>query len=301
MNSYQAKKIPLVQILSRLGYSPLRKDKGGIEWVYNSPFRDEKIPSLFVNIEKNIWNDFGDRGGNVLDFVMHHENTDLRGALAFLDNLYAKSDFKPLRTHKTKKAYKTAPKEETLILDGVMPLKSPVLENYLQERVINIEIAKIYLKVVQFHHKETGKKYFGIGVKNLSDAYEVRNPTLKAVVGKKDISFFEGKKGSSSSVAIFESFIDFLSFLTDKKKNKLESDVIILNSANMAERARDFVTEKDYQKVYTFFDNDRAGENAKDIFSQIKNDIISCNHIYKDFKDYNDYLVSITEKSKTKF
>ena len=59
MNSHQAKKIPLVQILAQLGHHPVRKDKGGVEWVYNSPFRNEKIPSMFVNVQKNIWNDFG--------------------------------------------------------------------------------------------------------------------------------------------------------------------------------------------------------------------------------------------------
>ena len=93
MNSYQAKKIPLTDILSHLGYSPIRKDKGGVEWVYNSPFRNEKVPSLFVNIQKNVWNDFGDIGGNVLDFILRHEQTDIRGALEFLDRLYPKINF----------------------------------------------------------------------------------------------------------------------------------------------------------------------------------------------------------------
>ena len=193
MNSYQAKKIPIQDLLSRLGYAPVRKDKGGEEWVYNSPFREEEIPSFFVNVRKNVWNDFGDRGGNILDFVRHHQNTDLRGALAFMDGLYPKNDFNPLRETKLDFSTEVSLQGEKYILDGVMPLKSRVLENYLRNRSINIDIARQYLHTVQFHHAETNKNYFAFGWQNANGSYEVRNQKLKAVVGSKDISIIEGK------------------------------------------------------------------------------------------------------------
>ena len=289
MNSYQAKQIPIQEVLARLGYLPVRKDKGGVEFVYNSPFRNEKEPSLFVNVKKNVWNDFGDIGGNVLDFVMRHENTDFRGALSFLDRIYSKNDFKAHRAIKLRNSTQDKPNEETLILDAVLPLKSKILESYLRDRGIDISIARKYLEVVQFHHKEKGTKYFGLGLKNESGDYEVSNAKLKTVVGKKDITFIEGRGEAPTSVAVFEGFTDFLSYLTEKKESNLESDVIILNSAKLAERAKQFITQKGYQKVYTFFDNDKAGEKAQESFSKLGKQIVSLNHIYKDFKDYNEY------------
>jgi DNA primase len=291
MNSYQAKQIPIQEALAKLGYLPVRKDKGGVEWVYNSPFRNEKEPSLFVNVRKNVWNDFGDIGGNLLDFVMRHESTDFRGALSFLDRLYSKNDFKAYTAPKIKKSTSSIQEKETFILDAVLPLKSKILENYLGSRSINISIARNYLKTVQFHHAETGKKYFGLGLENQSGDYEVRNEHLKTVVGKKDISLINGKGGvgASKQVAVFESAMDFLSYLSDKNQTKLESDVIILNSTQLTDRAKTLIEQKGYQKVYTFLDNDKAGDKATEILSELKNQIVSCNHIYQNFKDYNDY------------
>ncbi len=88
MNTTQAKKIPLQEILAKLGLQPIKTFKGGAELAYHSPFREEKEPSLFVNTHKNVWNDFGDIGGNALDFVIRYQNTDVKGALAFLEQLF---------------------------------------------------------------------------------------------------------------------------------------------------------------------------------------------------------------------
>lgn len=168
MNIEQAKKFPIEEVLAAMGYFPVRKDKSGVELVYNSPFRKEKIPSMFANIQKNVWNDFGDRGGDVIDFVMHHENTNVSGALAFLSRINLKTDFKAHRAVNQKKTGSTSQKAETLILDNILPLKSTILENYLRSRSVNITIARKYLKVVQFHHSVKGTKYFALGFENQS-------------------------------------------------------------------------------------------------------------------------------------
>lgn len=297
MNSTQAKKLPIEEVLSKMGYTPIRKDKGGVEWVYNSPFRKETIPSFFVNVKKNVWNDFGDMGGNLLDFVMRHENTDFRGALSFLDNLYHKSDFKARRAIKSDFSSRSSSLVETFVLDEILPLKSAILENYLRERAINIPIAKEYLSLVRFHHSQSKTKYWALGIENLSGGYEVRNSNLKAVIGGKDISLIEGleqkeSRGEVKSVAVFEGMTDFLSYLTEKQRKFLSSDVIILNSAKLAEKAKGVIRQKDYQKVYTFFDNDKAGEEAENSFTELENQIVSCKHLYEGFKDYNEYLKS---------
>ena len=170
-----------------------------------------------------------------------------------------------------------------------MPLKSPSLESYLRDRSINISIARMYLEVVQFYNKDTNKEYFGLGLKNQSGDYEVRNPKLKTVVGKKDISFIKGKGEGNNTITVFEGFMDFLSYLTALNKRHLQSDVIILNSTKLTDKAKDFIKENTYQKIYTFFDNDNAGQEADLAFLEFGQKVTPCNHLYKDFKDYNDF------------
>lgn len=122
---------------------------------------------------------------------------------------------------------------------------------------------------------------------------------MKAVVGNKDISFVKGKdKGEAlNDVTVFEGFMDFLSYLTFKKQSSLNSDVIVLNSDKLKERAKDFIKKGNYGKVYTFFDNDVAGEKTDKSFAELKNDIIPCNHIYKGFKDFNEFWQNQIKKS----
>ena len=68
MNSQQAKRIPLKDLLARLGHQP-HHEKSGEFW-YLSPFRPETEPSFKINLERNIWFDFGEgKGGTVIDFA----------------------------------------------------------------------------------------------------------------------------------------------------------------------------------------------------------------------------------------
>ena len=91
MNSEQAKKLSLPDILSRLGYEPISIKRGGFEYWYASPFRKEKEASFHTSYlgGKWIWNDFADSGGTVIDFIMRHERYNRVGdALKFLDNMF---------------------------------------------------------------------------------------------------------------------------------------------------------------------------------------------------------------------
>lgn len=289
MNSNQAKKIPLIEILDRLGHQPVRHDKGGIEWVYKSPFRSEKEPSLFVNVKANIWNDFGDIGGNVLDFVMRYENTDVKGALRFLENMFSKKVTERPRIAKTNFGTLTPAQEEKLILDEIKPLKHPALIQYLtKERAINLSIAKKYLVQAHFHNSESDKNYFSLAMENMSGGYEIRNPFFKSSLGKKDITIIHGK--GRGEVAVFEGHMDFLSYLTDKNKRQLETDVLILNSVAFAEKAKSLIQAQSYSKIYTFFDNDKKGQETLTSFQELPIEVVPCNHIYHAHKDYNLFL-----------
>lgn len=58
------RQIPLADFLARLGHEPLRMR--GNEWWYAAPYRTERTPSFRVNVDKQLWYDFGlGKGGDI--------------------------------------------------------------------------------------------------------------------------------------------------------------------------------------------------------------------------------------------
>ncbi len=297
MNTAQAKKIPLKEILDRLGFEPVKNFKGGEELAYLSPFRKEAEPSLFVNIRKNLWNDFGDIGGNALDFVIRYRNTDVRGALEFLDGLFGRGGVTTPK-HIANSNQKPAIKENTFLLASSLTFGASAqsLVNYITgERKINAEIARRYLKEVHFTNRETGKAYFAAGFENLSGGYEIRNPFFKSSLGAKDMSLVKGQ-GDVSEVWIFEGFLDFLSKLTLLGSITAPADCLILNSVSYSEKAIQFIKSKTYIAIKGYLDNDRAGDEATlKLQAEFGNLFINSRTAYQGFKDLNNFL---TQKGK---
>jgi DNA primase len=300
MNTQQAKKLSLPDILAKLGLQPVKSAKGGNELWYLSPFRDEKDASFHTSYLNGqwIWNDFGDAGGNVLDFVMRHQNADLKAALYFLDGLfpslppYSKAD--TTQALLLPETVITQPKErqegKTLILDRVTPLQA--MTGYIRERAIDIQIAKNYLVEVFYRNADTNKTYYAVGIKNRAGGYEIRNPYFKSSIGDKDLSVIKGRVGGT--VGVFEGFMDFLSYLTDLKVDRLEKDVIILNSASFEKHALELIKEQGYTKAHLFFDNDKTGNALTGRFIEHLEgvQVQPENHRYHPHKDYNEMLKS---------
>src|SRR5579872_2136305 len=82
------------QILSRIdiveiigGFVKLKKR--GVNYMGLCPFHNEKTPSFTVSPAKGIYKCFGcARGGNVVNFVMEHEQMDYVNALKYLAKKY---------------------------------------------------------------------------------------------------------------------------------------------------------------------------------------------------------------------
>jgi hypothetical protein len=299
MNTAQAKKIPLKEILARLGFEPIRSFKGGEELAYLSPFRKEAEPSLFVNIRKNVWNDFGDIGGNALDFVLRYRNTDVRGALEFLDTLFGSGYVSTAKLQAANPSVKPTPNKESIfLLDSTLPLGTgaPSLVAYITEqRRINPEIAGKYLKEVRFSNRDTGKSYFAAGFENISGGYEIRNPFFKSSLGAKDMSLVKGQ-GDGMEVWIFEGFLDFLSKLTLLGSTTTPADCLVLNSVSYSEKAIQFIKSKGYTNIKGYLDDDRAGDDTTQKFkTEFGSTFIDLRPEYQGFKDFNDLL---TQKSK---
>ena len=188
MNSDQAKKIDFPSLLSKLGFEPVKSGKNGELW-YNSPFRNEKTASFHTSYlgGKWIWNDFGDRGGTVIDFIMHYQNTDIKGALAFLEGRAGAIKTTPTASINKAQLSIEIPQKETFTLNEVKDFggngSSYALSEYIvKNRCIDRDLAQQFLKEVHFTNTQNGKHYFAAGLKNLKGGYEIRNPFFKSTV-----------------------------------------------------------------------------------------------------------------------
>jgi 5S rRNA maturation endonuclease (ribonuclease M5) len=169
----------------------------------------------------------------------------------------------------------------------VKDIQHQALLEYLKSRKVENQLE--FLK--EIHYRMNDKNYFGIGFKNDSGGYEIRNKYSKICLGKKDVSMI---KNGSENLKIFEGFFDFLSFKNiEKSLSDEKSDYIILNSVSMISKIKNLL--KNYKKIELYFDNDEAGNRAvetlKKEFENVEDDRI----LYKDFKDLNEWAMSSTK------
>jgi len=324
MTTAQAKKLSLPEILAKLGHQPSRTAKNGNELWYKSPFRQEAKPSFHTSFVggKWIWNDFGDSGGNVIDFVLKHQNiSSVSQALTFLDDLFPVFSFQkqsiehqkqtdPVKKStqpSTPKAPITLPAgshqaatSSKLIFLEAKPLSSKLIFSYLKSRKIPADVAKEYLALVRYRNRDrpTAKPFFAFGQRNISGGWEIRSAAdgtakFKSALIKKDITVHPGSEEGRGAVSIFEGMLDHLSLLVFLKVLRLRGDVIILNSLSSYESAKAYITSKGYTKIELFLDNNAPGETTTTTFSSDFPGIVTDNRTaYKDFPDLNDALVA---------
>ena len=241
--------------------------------------REEKTPSLSVNFEKNTAFDFGTgmKYDNV-SLVQGIKKCSVSEALEYLIRFdYSISTNQKIETDNFK------PKSGYQILD-IKELEHPSLMEYLKSR--KLDSLKSELK--EIHYELNGKNYFGLGFKNDSDGYEIRNPYIKLCLGKKDLTFI---KNQSKTLRVFEGFADYLSFkILEKSLEKEPSDYIILNSVSMISKVKNQL--ENYQSVELFLDNDRTGDSVTEILKKQNSNISDERFLFKNHKDLNEFLIS---------
>lgn len=177
----------------------------------------------------------------------------------------------------------------------VRELTHPALLRYLQERRINIALARAECKELHFVHN--GKPYFAIGFPNVAGGYEVRNRFFKGCIAPKDISHIRQSGEPREKCLVFEGMTDYFSFLTLRMKNcptmpNLDrQDYIILNSISNVSKAIDVL--HGYERIHCLLDNDEAGRNAYwELAGEFAGRIRDFSQNYNGYKDLNDYLCS---------
>ena len=286
MNIQEAKVIKLADYLQSIGYSPV-KQQGNSLW-YKSPFREESEPSFKVNTELNQWYDFGlGKGGNIIALAQElYQSDSVSYLLGHIEQQMP--HIRPVTF-----SFRQQPSEPSFQKLEAVPLTHPALLRYLQEREIDMELAKRLCK--ELHFTNNGKPYFAIGFPNTAGGYEVRNSFFKGCVAPKDITHIRPKGEAKGTCFVFEGFMDFLSFLTIRKHNSPQypdlaaQDYIILNSVSNLSKA--MYKLADYERIHCFLDNDKAGMDAygklqKEFSYRVRDASVH----YSEYKDLNDYL-----------
>lgn len=287
MTIEEAKNIKLADYLHSLGYNPI-KQLGNNLW-YKSLLREEKEPSFKVNIDRNLWYDFGaGKGGNIIALAEELYASDsvpyLLGRIAEQSPSICSVSFSFRQQSSMQPSFQQL---------EVVPLSSPALYSYLQGRGINTELAKKECKEVRFVNN--GKQIFAIGFPNASGGYEVRNKFFKGCISPKDITHIRQQGEPKDTCFVFEGFMDYLSFLTIRQEKNPSNpcldwqDYIILNSTANVSKA--LYPLGNYERIHCLLDNDAAGQK---VVEAIRNEysfrVRDASHLYSGHNDLNDYL-----------
>lgn len=297
MDIQTAKQIKIADYLHSLGFSPVKQQ--GINLWYKSPLREETEASFKVNTDRNQWYDFAlGKGGNIIALAQELYSSDHVPYL--LQRIEEQApNIRPVSFSFGKQS-SSEPSFQQL---EIVPLSSPALLTYLQERGINIALAKRECNEAHFTHKD--KQYFAIAFPNVSGGYEIRNRYFKGCIAPKEISHIRQSGKARETCYVFEGFMDYLSYLTLRLENcpkypELDrQDYMVLNSVANVSKA--LYPLGSYERIHCFFDNDRAGMEAlQQIRMEYGRDLYirDASQTYSGCKDLNEYLQKKIEREK---
>ena len=272
------KSIPIREYLTNIGIHPV-KDYGYYS-MYHCPYREDQNASFKVDYNKNIWYDFGtSEGGSIIDLVMKINNYSLKEAITEISQCFS-TTVRQINSVSDKANIEN----QGINIQNIIPITHPKLTAWVQERKIDLDLANIYCR--EIHYRNRDKEYFSVGFRNDAGGYELSSPpNFKGCISPKDITTI---RNNSNICLAFEGFWDFLSYLSIQKIEKSKHDVAILNSVANVQKAMSFL--KSHKDVYTYLDNDEAGQKATEY---IKSNCVSVNNRserYAGFKDLTDYL-----------
>ena len=277
MNCKQFNSIKLEEVLQILGHLPTKQTEKEA-WFLN-PFAKENHASFKINKNLNYWYLHSEGiGGKNVDFMKKYLNASVKEVLEWAEN----QNFSSFQQQKTSNSKLENLSKNYEIIE-IKNVQHPALLEYLKER--NVENQTQFLQ--EIHYRMNDKNYFGIGFKNDSGGYEIRNKYSKICLGKKDVSTI---KNGSENLKIFEGFFDFLSFKNvENFLEKEPSDYIILNSVSMIHNIKNSLGN--YENIELYLDNDEAGNRAVEILKSENKNVEDCRILYSGFKDLNDWLI----------
>ena len=287
MNIKEAKQIRLVEYLRITGHHPV--NVRGYQYWYLSPLREERTPSFKVNDNLNEWYDFGlSAGGDIIELGKYlYKTSNVSTVLLRISENAIGVPFQQLQS----RSVRPCPIEEEMENVEVRELSHHALLSYLRSRYISENIGRLYCK--EIHYELRKRHYFAIAFENKTGGYEVRNPYYKGCIAPKAVSLIS--QGQTDSICLFEGFMDYLSFLTLRKRERLtvpcyDADLLVLNSVNNLPKVLPRL--RAYKHLYCYLDNDDAGRRVVDMLRELKGDAVhDMMEAYPFYKDLNDILV----------
>ena len=273
----------IVELLSRLGHEPVKKF--GKEYMYRSMLRNgDNDPSFSVDDKIGAWYDHGNgKGGNIIDLgIAYWPELNFNEVV---EKIQTACDITPVqREHRPRLPVKV----RSYVIDNLRPVGThPAITGYLQGRGI-FEKAKQQMHEVYYSIKDNKggqKQFFAAGWKNETGSWEVRNKYFKGCLGKKAISFIAG---DPKKVAVFEGFINYLSWLQLNPASG--HSVIILNTLSLL--GEGINRARQYPEIDLFLDRDNSGYQATKDFIRSLPYATDRSAVYEKFNDYNDLLVA---------
>lgn len=287
MNCTQFNKISVEEVLQSLGHFPTKQTEKEA-WFLN-PFSKENDASFKINKNLNYWYLFSEGiGGNNIDFMKKYLNASISEVLNWAEN----QNFSSFHNQRITPKQKLENKLKSYDITEIKEIQHPALLDYLKGRKVLNQIEFL----TEIHYQMNDKNYFGIGFKNNSRGYEIRNAYSKICLGKKDITSI---KNGTDSLCVFEGFFDFLSFKNaEYYLEQQPSDYIILNSVSMINKIKNDLGN--YQNIELYLDNDDAGNRVVEIIKNENQNAKDCRALYSSFKDLNDWLVNGNSQNEVK-
>lgn len=291
MNCRQFNRISLEEVLLSLGHLPTKQNEK--EAWYLNPFANESQASFKLNKRLNIWYLHSEGiGGNNTDFMKKYLNASVKDALEWAE----KQNFSSF--HQQNITQTQSNSQPNYKITEIKEVQNEHLKKYLEQRGLS---PNVYPFVEEIHFKTGDKNLYAIGFQNNSGGWELRNSFYKGAILKKDISIINlsenyinksddtNGKIKTGNVAVFEGFIDALSFI-EMRKN-FNGDLLVMNSIALLNKTKEHL--KDYSEINLFLDNDSAGLKCKNEILQSFPDAKDYSGIYENHKDFNEYLIDI--------
>lgn len=271
------REIPIADFLNAMGIHPT-KQKGNALW-YSAPYRMERRPSFKVDINRNVWFDFGiGKGGDIFDLAgefIGSKDFLLRAAFIARNGAYPL----PIIEHPQRNEEKEPIFEDI----WVRPLQDSKLLGYLRERGIFADT--VITNCEEVRYRVHGKRYYAIGFRNEAGGLELRNRFFKGCIPPKDISL---KRNGSDVCSVFEGFMDYLSAM---QMGIIASDWLVLNSVSNVEKTLKVLGV--YRRIECYLDNDDAGRRTLErLRTDFGEKVIDRSSLYADHKDLNEFLLS---------
>ena len=276
MDFAEIQKLHILDYLQANGHQPV-KIKFGSAW-YQSPLRQERTPSFKVNLNRNLWYDFGTgEGGNLFNLVMKLRNCTSSEVTGYITGGISSVVIRN---------FESKDKSGRIIIKNLEPLGSHALLSYLKTRHITLAFAKMFLREAKY--TVHGREYFALAFKNDLGGYELRNAIFKTGSSPKSFTTISGD--DPSQLNIFEGFMDFLSCCSYYGRVP-RFTTIVLNSLSFLPKIENIIAS--VKTINLYLDNDKAG--------WIATDKVKANHdrvndwapiLYPDHKDFNDFLMN---------